>query len=221
MFSFERLQYSKIPIKENKRRVEYLSLFRDLLNDQFGWNQEGAGPSSKLGQLNPEQRRVEINKRKSIAHEMITLAGIRTRRACAQRVQGSQDRTTFELDVIDRLWDTYELGISMREPVVAVEEAIGVYEHDQKRASFRTRNPIFWILRVVEWIAELPFWFIGLFGFNQKEAEESKTGRVVKGVMQVGVFVAFGWLVQLLVNLIQLLHAFGWDKVILQRLGLP
>lgn len=221
MFSFERLQYSKIPIKENKRRVEYLSLFRDLLNDQFGWNQEGAGTSSKLGQLNSEQRRVEINKRKPIAHEMITLAGIKTRRACAQRVRGSHDRTMFELDVIDRLWDAYELGISMREPVVAVEEAIGVYEHDQKRASFRTRNPIFWILRVVEWIAELPFWFVGLFGFNQKKAEESKPGRVVKGVMQIGVFVAFGWLIQLLVNLIQLLHVLGWDKVVLHRLGLP
>jgi hypothetical protein len=31
MFSFDRLGYSKIPIWENKRCIEYLTLFRDLI----------------------------------------------------------------------------------------------------------------------------------------------------------------------------------------------
>jgi hypothetical protein len=80
VFRFERLSYSKIPIWENKRRIEYLAEFRDLLNAALGWNQGEAQLATRHWQLNPKQRRAQINKRKRGAHQMVTLAGTKTRR---------------------------------------------------------------------------------------------------------------------------------------------
>jgi hypothetical protein len=74
--------------------------------------------------------------------------------------------------------------VSFRQPAETIEEAIGFYKHDQKRARFGTRNPIFWVLRIVEWMAQLPFWLVSLFGFSQEKAQESKSRQFAKGAFR-------------------------------------
>jgi hypothetical protein len=226
MFSFDRLKYEKIPIWENKRRIEYLTLFRDLVYDRnpaIG-TQLRAPLSPSTGQpLDSEQRRIEINERRSMAQRMIALAGIKTRRLCARR-RGEPEPPPLEVDVIDQLWDLETLGVSFRQPAETIEEAIGVYKHDQDKAQRRTRNPFFWAARILEWIAELPFGLISLFGFNQQKAVDSKTGQAVRGIFQLGILgallLAFGWLVQLLSNSFDLLNNLGWKDTVLHWLKL-
>jgi hypothetical protein len=221
MISFDRLEYSKIPISENKLRVEYLTLLRNLILDAIVFS-GGAEPvvalSPTTGQpLNQEQRRTEINERKPLALQMIRLAGIKTQRDCATRLK--EITSSRNLDVIEQLWSLESFGVSFREPIDVIEEAIGKYKRDQKKALGRTRNPVFWILRIVGWIAGVPFWLISLLGFSREKAEESQSGQLAKGLIEIGPLVSgFGWLVQLLVNLIQLLHDFGWTKI-LHRFG--
>jgi hypothetical protein len=54
---------------------------------------------------------------------------------------------------------------------------------------------------------------------SREKVEESKSGQLAKGLIEIGLLVSgFGWVVQLLVNLIQLLHDFGWTKI-LHRFG--
>jgi hypothetical protein len=185
MLSFDRLKHSEIPLWENKRRIEYLTLFRDLVNDfnpLFG-TQLRAPLSPTTGHpLNREQRITEINERKPLAQQMIALAGIKSRRSCILNKPGAP---SLEVDVIERFWYLGNLGVSFREPTTVIEEAIGVYKHDQKNALYRTRNPVSWIVRIVEWIAEFPVWlFSSIFGLDQEKAATSKLGRIVTIVFQ-------------------------------------
>jgi hypothetical protein len=114
-----------------------------------------------------------------------------------------------------------KFGFNYNRATDVIDESIGVYKNDQKRVSSRTRNPSFWVLRIVEWIAGFPFWLIGLFGFSREKAEESKSGQLAKGLIKIGVLVtAFGWLVQLLANVFDLLSHLGWEDTFLQWLRL-
>jgi hypothetical protein len=182
MISFDRLEYSKIPISENKLRVEYLTLIRNLILDAIVFS-GGAEPlvalSLTTGQpLNQEQRRTEINERKPLALQMIRLAGIKTQRDCATRLKGIT--SSRNLDVIEQLWSLESFGVSFREPIDVIEEAIGKYKRDQKKARWRAWCPIFWIIWIIEWIAEFPVWLFSLvFHVDQEKAARSGLGRFV------------------------------------------
>jgi hypothetical protein len=152
MFSFDRRKIDKIPFWENQHRIECLTKYRDLLNTAFGWSALG-WKSSDL-----EQRRTEINEGKPLVHRMITLAGIKLVRQCAR----SNANSTIELDVVDELWSLEPLYVSTREPISAIEEAIGEYKRDQKKARGRTWSPIFWAACFIEWIIQLPVWLLSL-----------------------------------------------------------
>ena len=174
MFSFDRLKINQIPLRENKRRFEDLTEFRDLLNDATGWNR------TRSGDL--EQQRIVINKRKPVIGRMIRLAGINTRRSCARRGPTGYSTTMLEVDVIEQMWELEALAMSTREPMVVIEEAIGEYEPDQKNARGRARNPFFWLalvadsivemfIQIVGWIVEIPVRLLSrIFRLDQEKA---------------------------------------------------
>jgi hypothetical protein len=124
MLSFHRLKYSDIPIGENKHRIEYLTLFRDLIYDiRPVFDTPLRVPlSPTTGQpLNKGQRFTEFNERKPLAQQMIALADTKTRREFATRVKGIS--SLLEVDVIQQFWDLETLGVSFRAPMDVVEEA--------------------------------------------------------------------------------------------------
>jgi hypothetical protein len=217
---FERLQHAKIPIWENKQRLKYLTLFRDLILDVLQFS-GGASPrvatSPTTGQpLNQEQRRTEINERKPLAVQMIRLAGIKTERDCVTRLKGITSSAKF--DVIEQLWDLESFGGSFRERTDVIEEAIGVYKHDQKKALFRTLNPFFWIVRLIEWIAQFPVWlFSSIFHVDQEKAARSIAGKIVTVISAASLWIFA--LIQSLEALRGFLDHLAWGKAILHRLG--
>lgn len=213
MFSFDRLKINQIPLRENKRRFENLTEFRDLLNDALGWNR------TRSGDL--EQQRIVINKRKPVIGRMIRLAGINTRRSCARRGPTGYSTTMLEVDVIEQMWELEALVMSTREPTVVIEEAIGEYERDQKNARGRAPNPFFWLalvadsivemfIQIVGWIVEIPVRLLSrIFRLDQEKAVRSWYGRWLTGLSALTLWTF---------ALIQTLRALGllawWDSLL-------
>ena len=226
MFSFERLKIDQIPIRENERRIKYLTLFRDLLYDRnLAIRTELRAPlSPKTGQpLDLEQRMIELNERRSTAKRMIALAGIKTRRVCVFR-RGEPEPPPSEIDVIDQLWDLEWLGVSFRQPAETVEEAIGAYRDEQSNARARSRNPFFWIawiaesiiemlIQIVGWIAEIPVrLIIRIFRLDQDKAVRSWYGRSLTGLS------AFTLWIFALIQTLRALGLLGWWDTFLQSM---
>jgi len=215
MFSFDRLKIDQIPLRENKRRIEYLTEFRDLLNDALGWNR------TRSGDL--EEQRIVINKGKPVIGRMIRLAGINTRRSCARRGQTGYSTTMLEVDVIEQMWDLEALAMSTREPMVVIEEALGEYERDQKNARCRSLNPFFWLalgaesiveafIQIVGWIAEIPVRLLTrIFRLDQEKAVRSWYGRLVTGLSA---------LIAALAGLFYVLEFLGFKDAVLRWLKL-
>jgi hypothetical protein len=206
MFSFDQLKIHQIPVGENRNRIDYLTNYRDLLNTAFGWPVRTDWQLSDL-----EQRRTSINEGKPLVHRMITLAGIKTVRQCVRRNVSS----TIKLDVVDELWSLEQLFVSTREPITAIEEAIGEYKRNQKKARWRTWSPLFWATRFIEWIIQFPVWLLSLiFSVEEHKVARSWYGRLLSGVF---------WGTCALVGAVQALSAlldhYGLEKPLLRWLG--
>lgn len=213
MFSFDRLKIDQIPLGESKHRIEYLTEFRDSLNQFFGWVVYGTT------RPDVEERRTDINKRKPLAHRMITLAGIETVRECARRNPPTSSTLTVGLDVIDELWSLESLHLSLREPINVIEEAIGEYERDQKKARGRSRNPFFWAVWTFAWIAEFPpSIFSRVSGVDQDKAERSKPGQLATALVQASLWIFA--LIAALAGLFYLLEFLGFKDALLRCLKL-
>jgi hypothetical protein len=188
MIFFDQVEYGKIPIWENKRRIKALLVFRDLYLDQVMFPSANRIPlSPTTGQTFKEgDRRSEINQRKPAIRNMVTLAGSAVYRATVK-----QDGSPVDIDVLNHLWELETKRISARLPVDVIEEAIGVYHDDQAKSWFRTFWPFFWIGRLIDWIADGIFHgVVAFFGGNPHEARSSTFGRVITGLERLTLWIA-------------------------------
>lgn len=86
------------------------------------------------------------------------------------------------IDLIYNIFNLHRFQIEPQYLLDFIDRAIGIYEDDKFNALLRTLNPLFWISLILDYIASLPFKFIGKIGFNQSKVESSVVGRLVKGV---------------------------------------
>ena len=108
----------------------------------------------------------------------------------------------MDIDMVLNIHRLHQYQISPQEVFDAVERAGGVYEANLSKALQRTFNPFFWIGRIFESIASIPFKFFSRLGLNGRKMESSFLGKVFKGVVELfggvaticGTLKIFGWL---------------------------
>ena len=90
---------------------------------------------------------------------------------------------TYPINLISNVFNFAELEIEPRMLTDVLEKALGVYQDDATRALVRTCSPFFWIGRLFDVIASLPFVLLGRLGFNQNDAETSIIGKLIKTLL--------------------------------------
>lgn len=61
-----------------------------------------------------------------------------------------------------------------------LDNGIGRYKDDKVPSILRTFNPFYWLGRLLEAIASVPFYLIGSVGFDEKKISESFIGKLIK-----------------------------------------
>jgi len=180
--------YNQITIWDNKKRVEALNRFKILLVAYF---QENKSRSDN-------ELRATINRKKNQIFKIVIAAGI-----SPGKMSGTHGSViTPNVNVIRNVFDLNKYGLN---PIVAIDiidEAAGVYLEDQKMATVRTFNPLFWFGLLVDKIATFPFILLFKLGFDSEKIEASMLGKFIKGVIQLVFFAAsfltalyyIGWL---------------------------
>lgn len=109
---------------------------------------------------------------------------------------------------VDLVANVFNLQRLMLEPSILTDElekAYGAYQDDAAWSLLRTVNPLYWLGRLLDSIASLPFTLLGRLGFNKEKVEDSIWGRIVKGAL---------YLVQVIAALVAALDKLGWlDRV--------
>lgn len=97
------------------------------------------------------------------------------------------------INLIDNLFNLQNYDIEPQELIDFIDQIYGVYERDFLNSIIRTLNPFYWLGRVLEIIASVPFYLLGQIGFNQHKLESSLTGQVIKLLIKILSIVSLFW----------------------------
>ena len=87
---------------------------------------------------------------------------------------------SIKVDVIENLFYLERYNLGPDNVIDLLLRAFGVYKSYQLRSFLRTINPFWWLWRIFNWFARLPFLLLGTAGFNSTRAENSILGRFFK-----------------------------------------
>jgi len=179
---FDQVPHLQIPIWENRRRVKVLERFKGWLNHFCALvhdPQEGATSPRAM------ELRQSIEQQKPAAISMIHSAGISTDITPGQHAllanRGKIYEVSEELDLLEDFFWLETPGLQ-REAISLPDRAIGVYEEGKSAAWMRTFNPLFWLARVIDGLAESSFKMVALFGRNPQKDRRTRAGRLIAGI---------------------------------------
>jgi len=173
------MMFNRIPIWINLKRMKLLEEFRSLIIEYF----KNIEPISYLKIQENEKAlmaRTQINYIIDEVHQVILLAGVPT--SIFYSPPPAFGGISGDIDLILNIFNLHEFQISPNMLLDLVDRAIGVYERDKIRSIFRTFNPLYWLLLILEYIMSIPFYILGRVGFNQDKLEQSFWGRLIKGL---------------------------------------
>jgi len=191
--------YNKIPIWENKRRLQLLIRYRQLMSTYFDNIEHLRMASGIIENKEAKDARVQVNRILDEVDIVINLAGVSTiiKYTPPPIVGGYIER----IDVVLNVFGMHRYHIQPDDLLGFVDRAIGIYENDSPRAWIRTFNPIYWIGYLFDFIAGLPFALLGRIGFDKNRAESSIIGRAIKAIL---------YLVEVFAALLAILHFLGY-----------
>jgi len=178
--------YKKILPRENKRRLQKVRVFRNLVVEYFN-NLEGDW-LRPLENERARQLRKEINTSLDEARDIVNAAGISTMLLYSPApVRGGY---AGPVDVFLNIFELRCAQISPSHVTDHLERAWGIYDRNQRPAKMRLFNPFYYLARLLDLIAEIPFALLGALGFNRRKAEASLLGRAAKVGFRVVTFLA-------------------------------
>lgn len=201
--------YTKILPWENARCLERLSEFRNLVVEYFNYSKADWRVSDRIEEPKAQEARVKINRMMDEVHDIILFSGVNpTYRWTPPPAVGGYVQN---LDLVQNIFNLQPFQIAPTVVLDVVDRAIGIYEGNAKAAFLRAINPFFYIGRVFDFVARIPFLLIGRAGFNQAKAEASLIGRLIKGVIYVVTILAS------LLTVLQILELHGPIKDFVKR----
>lgn len=171
--------YKRITIWDNKKRIELLNNFKELVIAYF---KNIKYPEYSVGEYseNDEARKIrsEINMIMDKIYSVVIFAGVSLTvfHAPPPAIGG----IAGDIDLLHNIFNLYLFQISEQELLDHIERAIGIYTNDTINALLRTYNPFFWLGLILEYIVRLPFKIFGKVGFNQQKIESSLIAKIVK-----------------------------------------
>ena len=165
-------RHNKITVWENRRRINELSEFRELLVVYF--NNIKFRRESHISR----QARSKINLKVTSIREIVRAADVNTDvQWTSPTLSGVWSGNN---DVLLNFATLDSMNISPQIALDLVERATGVYISNHSKSISRTINPIWWVFRSFDWFIRLPFVLGNVAGFDTYRLEESVWGLLIK-----------------------------------------
>lgn len=175
--------YTKILPRENKKRLDKLAVFRELVIEYFNNSHAEWMDNERIEQPRAEEARVEINRMSDTIHATILYAGINPSiRYTPPPAVGGYIQN---IDLVQNIFSLQRFQVGPKYLLDFIDRAIGIYENNARPAFLRSMNPFFYLGLVFDLVAGVPFALIGRAGFNRKKAEASLAGRMIKGTIYI------------------------------------
>lgn len=97
------------------------------------------------------------------------------------------------INLIDNLFNLQNYDIEIQALLDFIDQVDGVYQQDFINSILRTFNPFYWLGRLLEFIASIPFYLLGSVGFNREKVENSAVGKLVKWLIKFFTLIFAVW----------------------------
>jgi len=185
-------RYDKTTFWENANRTKALNVFRSNVVDYFNLDASG----EKREHARSHETRSTLNRQANNVKRIVSSADISLNIAYQPAFQ---NHILKNINIIDNL---FVLDRNALPHVVDIlDRAIGMYETDRLSSIWRTFNPLFWLGLLIDRIMTIT---VKIFQpeYDSEKIEASKSGRIIKGVIQLVFFAAaflaildyIGWL---------------------------
>ncbi len=183
--------YRLIPSWENRRRLQALASFRELVVGYFKGVRvvdRGFDPAESQ---NAQIHRTTINRKLCEIAEIVTAAGVNSGIVLsANPYRGGYNGSA---DLIAEVFNLIRLEVPADRLVDCLDRAIGVYEMDSAAAQRRTLNPFWWAWRAFLVVANVPAQLLGAVGFDASRFDSSTPGRITKLVTLTAALATTVW----------------------------
>ncbi len=175
--------YTKLLPWSNSARLKKLTEFRSIVTIYFANSDNNWMAHERIERELATSARIQINRALREVHAIILCSGVNPfiRYTPPPAIGGFIQN----IDLIGNIFNLHRFGIPHAHSLDAIDQAIGVYEHNKRPSFLRSINPLFYIGLAFDWVARLPFVLIGRVGFNQQKIEDSRIGRIIKGIVYV------------------------------------
>ena len=195
--------YKKKTIVGNRYSLNKLTEFRNLVDQYF----KLAGPvfihPSIIDHKGIASLRAKINKSiHSLCQIMIEADVIPEVMYTSSPIR---DNVSEDIDLLNNIFTLHQYRIPPQQILDFIDRAIGVYSHDKISSIIRTLNPLFWFIRFLDFIFNIPFRLLKNSGFNIEKAENNFFVKLIKFI-----FYCVGFLASILtvLNLLGYLEKF-------------
>ena len=179
--------YTKILMRENKRRLNKLRKFRPLMIRYFNNSRVGLG-GGRVEEDAAREARSKINLLRDGIHSIILNSGIDP--TFSWTPPAAVGDHAIEIDLIENIFNLDQFHIGPSNLLAVIDRAIEKYDSNRKAALVRTFNPFLYLGWILDTISDLPFIVIGILGFNRQKIKTSAIGRLVKGILYLTIIVA-------------------------------
>lgn len=173
--------YTKITYWENKNRLNDLIEFRNMVIEYFN-NIKYTDFGFEIIE-NPKAReiRTKINLMINRIHKIILSSGINP--SIFYSPPPAIGGISGSIDLIYNMFYLHQYKIKPDNIIDIIDRSIGIYIDNTINSLIRTINPFYWLGLLIDYIASLPFRFIGTLGYDRLKAENSILGRMIKALI--------------------------------------
>lgn len=174
--------YRKLPFWENIKRRKELDDYRQNVDKYFEQVDFDDYSRALVDNNSTKKIRAFLNKENGFIQVYLFGAGVSPDVVYTPppAIGGYVQR----INLVENLFNLFRYDIEHQVLIDTIDKAVGVYEKDFLSSIVRTLNPFFWLEKVLELIASIPFFLLGSLGFNRKKAEGSFIGKLLKWLIK-------------------------------------
>lgn len=171
----------RIAAIENAERIAVLVNFRKLVIEYFINSKIDGFLRKRVEHEQAKAARVKINRLLPTVGPVIGAAHVHT--VITWTPPPAIGGYIQHVELIHNLFNLSHFDIPASQVIDVLDQAIGVYESNERRAKVRLYNPFYYLGLLLDWIAKSPFSIARRAGFNASGLENSVVGKAVRLVV--------------------------------------
>ena len=176
------LRHDHVPVWLNGSRLRFLRRFREELARYFDSVTYEAFPFRVVETDDARGLRESLEPRLRRCRRMVGATG---RVSLLRLAPGERAGDVERVNLIDAAFHLNRYNLGKGDVLEALDQAVRAYEEDRSASWLRTFNPLFWLDLTLNYVEQVPFLPLRLFGVKPSRAASTSAGHLIRVLVRL------------------------------------